>query len=142
MTSVRLATAIAAGALIAGATVAQAETITIATVNNSDMIIMQRLSTAFEQQTGHELNWVVLEENVLRQRVTTDIATGGDARVLFGDDELIDRIVPDLTLLGIGAAARPRRMMTTRSQRRRISSRSSEMKTTATPSRASWSICA
>jgi len=77
MTSVRLATAIAAGALLAGAAVAQAETITIATVNNSDMIIMQRLSTAFEQKTGHELNWVVLEENVLRQRVTTDIATGG-----------------------------------------------------------------
>jgi type III pantothenate kinase len=34
------------------------------------------------------------------------IATGGDAEVLFGTDELIDRIVPDLTLLGIAAAAR------------------------------------
>jgi len=32
------------------------------------------------------------------------IATGGDAEVLFGDDELIDRIVPDLTLMGINAA--------------------------------------
>jgi ABC-type glycerol-3-phosphate transport system substrate-binding protein len=30
-----------------------------------------------EQASGHKLNWVVLEENVLRQRVTTDIATKG-----------------------------------------------------------------
>ncbi len=36
----------------------------------------------------------------------TIIATGGDAEVLFEGDELIDRIVPDLTLLGIAAAAR------------------------------------
>jgi len=34
------------------------------------------------------------------------IATGGDAELLFEDDELIDRIVPDLTLLGIAAAAK------------------------------------
>jgi len=54
-----------------------AEELTIATVNNSDMIIMQKLSPKFEEATGHKLNWVVLEENVLRQRVTTDIATGG-----------------------------------------------------------------
>jgi type III pantothenate kinase len=34
------------------------------------------------------------------------IATGGDAAVLFEHDELIDRIVPELTLMGIAAAAR------------------------------------
>lgn len=34
------------------------------------------------------------------------VATGGDAEVLFANDELVDRIVPDLTLLGIAAAAR------------------------------------
>ena len=34
------------------------------------------------------------------------IATGGDAALLFEHDELIDNIVPDLTLLGIAAAAR------------------------------------
>jgi type III pantothenate kinase len=34
------------------------------------------------------------------------IATGGDAELLFRDDQLVDRIVPDLTLLGIAAAAR------------------------------------
>ena len=56
---------------------ASATTITIATVNNSDMIIMQKLSKQWEQQTGNKINWVVLEENVLRQRVTTDIATHG-----------------------------------------------------------------
>lgn len=34
------------------------------------------------------------------------IATGGDAQVLFETEELIDRIVPDLTLMGIAAAAK------------------------------------
>lgn len=57
--------------------IAQAEELTIATVNNSDMIIMQKLSPLWEEQTGNTLNWVVLEENVLRQRVTTDIAANG-----------------------------------------------------------------
>ncbi|HKQ79301.1 MAG TPA: sugar ABC transporter substrate-binding protein [Blastocatellia bacterium] len=41
------------------------------------MIIMQRLSKQFVEKTGAMLEWVVLEENVLRQRVTTDITTGG-----------------------------------------------------------------
>lgn len=55
-----------------------ADTVTIATVNNSDMIRMQRLSKVFEaQHPDIRLNWVVLEENVLRQRLTTDIATQG-----------------------------------------------------------------
>ena len=51
-------------------------TLTIATVNNGDMVVMQKLSPEFERtHPGIHLNWVVLEENVLRQRVTTDIAT-------------------------------------------------------------------
>lgn len=36
----------------------------------------------------------------------TIVATGGDAETLFRGDELIDRIVPDLTLRGIAVAAR------------------------------------
>ncbi len=53
-------------------------TLTVATVNNVQMIEMQKLSPVFEQQhPGIHLRWVVLEENVLRQRVTTDIATQG-----------------------------------------------------------------
>lgn len=34
------------------------------------------------------------------------IATGGDAPVLFESEKLIDRIVPELTLMGIAAAAK------------------------------------
>ncbi|MDP4991685.1 MAG: sugar ABC transporter substrate-binding protein [Marivita lacus] len=56
---------------------AQAETITIATVNNGDMIRMQGYTDDFTAKTGHEVEWVTLEENVLRQRVTTDITTKG-----------------------------------------------------------------
>ena len=70
----------AAGLAIAlgSVTAARAETLTIATVNNGDMIIMQKLSPAFEKANPDiKLNWVVLEENALRQRVTTDIATKG-----------------------------------------------------------------
>jgi sorbitol/mannitol transport system substrate-binding protein len=71
--------ALAAGVAIAAGCVAiaDAETLTIATVNNDDMIIMQKLSQKWEQQTGNKINWVILEENVLRQKVTTDIATKG-----------------------------------------------------------------
>ncbi|MBV9655134.1 MAG: sugar ABC transporter substrate-binding protein [Acetobacteraceae bacterium] len=40
------------------------------------MVVMQKLSSQFESQHPDiHLRWVVLEENVLRQRVTTDIAT-------------------------------------------------------------------
>ena len=52
--------------------------ISIATVNNADMILMQQLSSEFENQTGIKVNWVVLGENVLRQRLTVDIATGSN----------------------------------------------------------------
>ena len=57
--------------------VVSAETITIATVNNGDMIRMQGYTDDFTEKTGHEVEWVTLEENVLRQRVTTDITTRG-----------------------------------------------------------------
>ncbi|WP_223385683.1 ABC transporter substrate-binding protein [Oricola cellulosilytica] len=57
---------------------ASAETLTIATVNNGDMIRMQGLTDDFTSKNpGIELEWVTLEENVLRQRVTQDIATKG-----------------------------------------------------------------
>ncbi len=51
--------------------------LTIATVNNPDMIIMESFSEVFEEANpGISLNWVVLPENELRATVTTDVATG------------------------------------------------------------------
>ncbi len=70
-------TTVLAGIVATLAGGAEAATITIATVNNSQMVTMQKLSGEWEKQTGNKINWVVLEENVLRQRVTTDIATNG-----------------------------------------------------------------
>ncbi len=71
-------TPLLAGALLLALSgAASAQTLTIATVNNGDMIRMQGLSSQFTEQTGIALNWVVLEENTLRQNVTTDIATNG-----------------------------------------------------------------
>ncbi len=53
-------------------------TLTIATVNNGDMIVMQRLSKEFEREhPGIHLDWVVLEEKILREKATTDAATHG-----------------------------------------------------------------
>jgi sorbitol/mannitol transport system substrate-binding protein len=54
-----------------------AKTITIATVNNGDMVRMQGYTDTFTEATGINVEWVTLEENVLRQRVTTDITTKG-----------------------------------------------------------------
>ena len=66
-------------ALSALATAAFAETtITVATVNNGDMVRMQGLMDEFYKANPDiKVEWVTLEENVLRQKVTTDIATKG-----------------------------------------------------------------
>ncbi|MGB8813483.1 MAG: sugar ABC transporter substrate-binding protein [Paracoccaceae bacterium] len=65
-------------AVAALATAAAAETITVATVNNGDMIRMQGLMAEFNaKHPDITVEWVTLEENVLRQKVTTDIATKG-----------------------------------------------------------------
>ncbi|HVR51193.1 MAG TPA: sugar ABC transporter substrate-binding protein [Pseudorhodoferax sp.] len=70
-------TALATALVTAGLAV-QAQELVIATVNNGHMIEMQKLTPAFEKANpGIKLKWVTLEEGVLRQRVTTDIATKG-----------------------------------------------------------------
>ena len=51
--------------------------LTIATVNNPDMIVMESFTEEFQAQyPGISLNWVILPENELRATVTTDVATG------------------------------------------------------------------
>lgn len=77
-----LASSVAVIGLTAGAAFADghATTLTIATVNNGDMVRMQGLTDDFnEKHPDIQLEWVTLEENVLRQNVTTDISTGGGA---------------------------------------------------------------
>ena len=70
-----------ATALSCAATVALAEahskTLTIAIVNNGHMINMQKVAEAWTEETGIQLEWVPLEEGVLREQVTSDTATGG-----------------------------------------------------------------
>ncbi|MGZ2406444.1 ABC transporter substrate-binding protein [Rhizobium ruizarguesonis] len=73
-----LAGALGAFISVALSSTVLAETLTIATVNNGDMIRMQKLTDDFKAKNpGIDLEWVTLEENVLRQKVTTDIATKG-----------------------------------------------------------------
>jgi type III pantothenate kinase len=53
------------------------------------------------------LAWRLTEQYAERYGAfPTVIATGGDAEVIFAGDQLIDRIVPELTLLGIAASVR------------------------------------
>ena len=67
-----------AGAAFAGAAYAAPTELVIATVNNGHMIEMQKLTKNFETANPDiKVKWVTLEEGVLRQRVTTDIATKG-----------------------------------------------------------------
>ncbi|MBJ7536922.1 ABC transporter substrate-binding protein [Marinomonas transparens] len=61
-------------AVIAVNAAAQTE-ITVATVNNGHMIEMQKLTPIFEKANPDiKVKWVTLEEGVLRQNVTQDIA--------------------------------------------------------------------
>lgn len=53
------------------------KSLTIAIVNNGHMINMQKVAEAYTEETGVALNWVSLEEGVLREQVTSDTATGG-----------------------------------------------------------------
>ncbi len=71
-------TLLGAASALAIAVAANAAEITIATVNNGQMIQMQGLTGEFTKaHPDITVNWVTLEENILRERVTTDIATGG-----------------------------------------------------------------
>ncbi len=77
--TISLRALLGASAMLALTGVAMAETtITVATVNNGDMIRMQGLMDDFYAKNPEiKVEWVTLEENVLRQNVTTDIATNG-----------------------------------------------------------------
>jgi sorbitol/mannitol transport system substrate-binding protein len=63
--------------ILGGSALAQSgTTLTIATVNNPDMVIMQKYSAKFTEQTGIALKFVVLPENDLRAKVTEDVGLG------------------------------------------------------------------
>lgn len=52
-------------------------TLNIATVDNEDMLVMKDLGAQFEAEHPHiRLNWEVLEENVLRRRLLSELAIG------------------------------------------------------------------
>jgi sorbitol/mannitol transport system substrate-binding protein len=65
------------GASSARTSAHRAQTLTIATVNNPDMIVMQALTSDFTKKYGINVKYVTLPENTLRQKVTSDVATGG-----------------------------------------------------------------
>ena len=75
----RIISAVIAAGLAASIPLTHAATkVTIGTVNNGDMVRMQGLTKECEKAYPDiDLEWVVLEENVLRQRLSTDIATKG-----------------------------------------------------------------
>jgi len=79
-----LSLAVASGAVVgaialaAPHAVAQSQTtLTIATVNNPQMVDMAHAVGDFEKQSGIRVRFETLPENTLRQKVTADVATGG-----------------------------------------------------------------
>ena len=101
-------TLILTAAVALASTAASATDLVIATVNNGHMIEMQKLTPFFEKANPDiKLKWVTLEEGVLRQRVTTDIATkGGQFDVMtigmyetpiWGKKGWLNEIKPDAT---------------------------------------------
>src|ERR1700757_3866405 len=81
----RFAPLVVAVCLSAISAYAQQKTVTICAVNNGPMIELKKLSAKFEAKNPDiKLNWVIVEENVLRQRVTTDVSTGsGQFDIVF-----------------------------------------------------------
>lgn len=70
-----LACAVTLAAAMSTANLYAQTEITVATVNNGHMIEMQKLTPIFEQANPDiKVKWVTLEEGVLRQNVTQDIA--------------------------------------------------------------------
>ena len=51
-------------------------TITVATVNNPDMVTVESLTKNFTKQTGIKVNYDTYTEDELRAKVTADVATG------------------------------------------------------------------
>jgi sorbitol/mannitol transport system substrate-binding protein len=78
--SMKYVAILSAAACAWAGTQAQAATeLVVATVNNGHMITMQKLTRFFEQENPDvKVKWVTLEENILRQRVTSAIASKGE----------------------------------------------------------------
>lgn len=73
----KLARSLVGGLMSLASALALATTdLVVATVNNEHMLAMQQLTPFFEAEHPEiRVHWVVMEEGVLRQRVSTDIAT-------------------------------------------------------------------
>ena len=68
---------VSAGLMVGLSSAQAASTITIATVNNPDMVTMQKLTPEFNKKYPDiTVKWVVLPENELRQKLTLDVASG------------------------------------------------------------------
>ncbi|AEF55780.1 ABC transporter substrate-binding protein [Marinomonas posidonica] len=75
LTKKTLSCAVSVAACLTAASAFAETQITVATVNNGHMIEMQKLTPEFEKANpGIKVKWVTLEEGVLRQNVTQDIA--------------------------------------------------------------------
>jgi sorbitol/mannitol transport system substrate-binding protein len=54
--------------------------ITVAAVNNPDMIIMRDLAPEFTKQTGIKVNFTILSENEIRSKITQDLGFSGQGQ--------------------------------------------------------------
>lgn len=72
----RLVCTIVTSLLLASSAVAAQ--INVATVNNPDMVLMQKLSAEFTKaHPDITVNFAILPDQVMRQNITQDVAVGG-----------------------------------------------------------------
>jgi sorbitol/mannitol transport system substrate-binding protein len=60
----------------AGSSASSSE-ISIATVNNNDMIVMEDLTSKFTEKTGIKVKYTTLSENEIRSKIKEDVGMGG-----------------------------------------------------------------
>lgn len=83
-TRTRMLAVVSAGIVMAGSLAAcssgsggDAKKIVIASVNNGPMMTMQELAPKFTEETGIDVEFVMLTENDIRSKIQQDVAVGG-----------------------------------------------------------------
>ncbi len=68
---------VASGSASATSSPDSGTTLSVATVNNDDMIIMENLTSEFTKKTGIQVKYTTLSENEIRSKIKEDVGMGG-----------------------------------------------------------------
>jgi len=60
-----------------GTAESDADVVKVASVNNDAMVMMEKLSKQYTEETGTEVVFTILSENEIRSKITQDVSLGG-----------------------------------------------------------------